>query len=370
MRTIYIYLLKRVTIAMVASVTVLTFVLVMLNAFQRLFELLVNYDVPLSTVFSMLMLLVPSVVTWTLPWGLLIAVLIVFGRFSHDNELLALNAAGIGLAPIVAPVILLSLFVTLGCLYINASLAPSCMTQFKMMVVDMGRDNPTAFLKTGVPITRFKGYTLFIGKKTENVVENIFIWELGDNGVPTRSVRAERGIITADLINMNLTITLTNARVEERGKDNTKVSNIHPGLKAGQLPLTVSLADALDTSSIEENLSINTLSRLGTRLMGTRTDANLTPVLTEMQKRMAFSFAAFTFVLIGIPLALQFRRKETSIGFILSLVVGLTYYLVVILALAFKDKPYAWPELIIWAPNFAFQLFGFALLIHANYRKY
>jgi len=370
MKTVYLYLLRQVCLTSLAAVTILTFILVMLNAFQRLFDLLVNYEIPAGTVFSMLLLLVPQVITWTLPWGLLIGVLIVFGRFTHDNELLALNVAGIGLAPIVAPIILLSLVVSIFCLYNNCFLAPNCMTQFKIMVVDMGKDNPTAFLKAGIPITKFKGYAIYIGQKTDNVVKDVFIWELNDNGIPLRSIRAQEGIITADMNTKILTITLMNARVEERGKDPTEVRSVKPGLKAGQLPLNVSLADSLDITHIEDNLSVNTLSKLAERLTGLHRDPNLTPVITEIQKKFAFSFAPFTFVLVGIPLAIQFRRRESSIGFILSLAIGLAYYLIVTLALALKERATAYPDLIVWLPNTIFQLFGFILLWRANYKKY
>lgn len=370
MKTIYLYLLRQVGLTSLAAVAILTFILVMLNAFQRLFDLLVNYDVPAGTVFTMLLLLIPQVITWTLPWGLLMGVLIVFGRFSHDNELLALNVAGIGLAPIVAPIILLSLVVSLFCLYNNAFLAPSSMTKFKMMVVDMGKDNPTAFLKAGLPITKFKGYTIYIGQKNENVVKDVFIWEINENGIPLRSIRAQEGIITADINAKNLTITLANARVEERGKDPTQIRTVKPGLKAGQLPLNVSLADSLDITHIEDNLSVNTLSKLADRLLSVRHDPNLTPIFTEIQKKIAFSFAPFTFVFVGIPLAIQFRRKETSIGFILSLAIGLSYYLIVTLALALKERATAYPDLIVWIPNIIFQVLGLILLVRANYKKY
>lgn len=371
MKTIYLYLLRQVGLVALAAVTILTFILVMLNAFQRLFDLLVNYDVPAETVLTMLLLLVPQVITWTLPWGLLMGVLIVFGRFSHDNELLALNVAGIGLLPIVAPIILLSLGVSLFCLYNNAFLAPNCMTEFKMMVVDLGKDNPTAFLKAGTPITKFKDYVIYIGQKNENVVKDVFIWELSDSGIPKRSIRAQEGILTADMTEKNLTITLMNARIEERGKDPTLVRSVKPGLKAGQLPLNVSLADSLDITRIEDNLSVNTLTKLADRLSsGVRRDTNLTPIFTEIQKKIAFSFAPLTFVFVGIPLAIQFRRKETSIGFILSLAIGLTYYLIVTLALALKERATAYPDLIVWMPNIIFQFLGFILLYRANYKKY
>jgi lipopolysaccharide export system permease protein len=95
-------------------------------------------------------------------------------------------------------------------------------------------------------------------------------------------------------------------------------------------------------------------------------EPNAVPLLTEFQKRMAFSFAPFTFVLMGIPLAIRFHRKETSIGVLLSFGVVMAFYMMQILAMALKEKAVAYPELIVWLPNIIFQLVGFWLLWRAN----
>ncbi|MFZ5806034.1 MAG: LptF/LptG family permease [Verrucomicrobiota bacterium] len=365
MKILYRYLLGRIIVATIISVIVLTFVLVLGNAFKRIFDLLINNEVPLWIIAKMVFLLIPQVLTFTLPWGLLIGVLIVFGCLSHDLELQSVHSAGIGLVPFISPVILLSLVATLLCFYNNASLAPRAMTEFKLMLVDMGKNNPTAFIRAGEPITRFPGYRLYVDKKDGNIVENIHIWELDSQGIPKRSIRADQGNISADLKDLSLTLTLTNARQEERQKD-----HIYSGMRAQQLPLKVSLKEALDTANIKQNISINTIHQLGARIFNPHASKiNFVPLLTELQKRVAFSFAPFTFVLVGIPLALQFHRRETSIGFVLSLAIVISYYLVVILAMALKDKAAAYPELIVWTPNILFQSLGFFLIWHANYHK-
>jgi len=61
------------------------------NAFKQIFELLVNDEMPISLVFKMVGLLVPQALTFTMPWGILVAALIVFGRMSQDLELQAIR---------------------------------------------------------------------------------------------------------------------------------------------------------------------------------------------------------------------------------------------------------------------------------------
>jgi lipopolysaccharide export system permease protein len=79
--------------------------------------------------------------------------------------------------------------------------------------------------------------------------------------------------------------------------------------------------------------------------------AEVSAAKTEMSKRFSFSLASFAFALIGVPLAITAHRKETSIGFLLSLVVALTYFIFIILADGVRDKPEWHAHLLMWVPN-------------------
>jgi lipopolysaccharide export system permease protein len=72
--------------------------------------------------------------------------------------------------------------------------------------------------------------------------------------------------------------------------------------------------------------------------------------------------ACISFALIGIPLGIKTSRRETSIGIALSLALAFGFYFMMILAAALKERPYLYPEAILWAPNLIFQLVGLALL--------
>lgn len=348
------------------AIGVMTFILVLGNAFQRVFDLLVNNDVPVNIIVEMILLLIPAALTFTVPWGFLIGILLVFGRMAHDHELTAIRAAGVGLAPFAAPIILLSLLLCGFSFYNNSFLAPEAMATFKKKLVDMGRENPTVFLRAEEPIDQFGKLRLYIDRKSGNRIEGVHIWELGEEGIPTRSIRADYGIIAANLPEKSLDITLYQARQEERGPDPTKITDIQTGLRASQLPLRVSLAHLLDTSRVEQNITVWTLDKIGTEIISPNGEFRLLPIITELQKRLAFSSACFTFCLVGIPIALMTQRRETSISFVVSLGIVVTYYLLVAFAKALEDDAAAYPELIIWVPNLIFQALGFWLLWKIN----
>ena len=67
---------------------------------------------------------------------------------------------------------------------------------------------------------------------------------------------------------------------------------------------------------------------------------------TLQQTLVAVGFAT----LVGVPLGIRAQRKESSIGMAISLVVALSYYMIVILMSSLSKNFRAEPEILIWLP--------------------
>jgi lipopolysaccharide export system permease protein len=368
-RIIYRYLLGEVVTASSAAIALLTSLIMFGDAFKRISQVVADNDIPFHVVLKMIALLSPQAMTITIPWGLLVGTLLVFGRMSQHREILIIRSAGIGLVPLIAPVALFSLCMCALSFYNNAILAPKCMVVFKQMLLDIGRNNPTMLIKAQEPVTQFTGYTIYVDKKFGNTIEGVYIWKTDPRTkIPLQSWRAERGQINADLINKQLAITLVNAKEYVRAAaDPADLSRVTLGMRASQLPVWVPLGADFDTNRVTVTIGIMTAEQIMNQIFAdSDRKFKFMPLFTELQKRVSFAVACFTFMFLAIPLAITTGRGETSIGFVISVAVVVLYYLMIAFATSLKEKPDAYPDLIIWIPNILLQILGFWLIWRSN----
>jgi lipopolysaccharide export system permease protein len=89
---------------------------------------------------------------------------------------------------------------------------------------------------------------------------------------------------------------------------------------------------------------------------------------TELNKRFSFPFSCIAFALVGVPLGVTAHRRETTIGFLLSLIIAVSYFLFVIIADTLRNNPKVHPELLVWFPNALFIALGALLFFRLSRR--
>ena len=169
MRTLHRYLLRQVAGSLLLSIAVFTTVLMLASGMKDLLRQLITGQVPPMVVLKAFGLLAPYVITFSLPMGLLTSVLLVFGRFSADQEYTAARAGGISLMSMVAPLLVVGMLLSGLAAYVNLEVAPRCKRMSKTLVHEMVMKylttQPTRLLREKEFITQIPGYLIHIGEQ-------------------------------------------------------------------------------------------------------------------------------------------------------------------------------------------------------------
>lgn len=352
------------------GVLVLSLILVLGNIFKELLDILINNpDVPISTVLAFMALVLPFSLTFTIPWGFLTALLLVFGRMSADNELIALKSNGVSVPRVCVPAFALAVALTLVCFWINVDVAPKAEQAMTRTMVDIATSSPASLFRADEVVDRFPDRRVYVGRKDGNKLFNVIVFELNDEFVPKQMIYAKEGKLSSDPDDSSrLLFRLFNARFEQRDeKDPRDVSKIQQGIimKEGVFP--ISLQKFFQEFQGSRRMSSYTLPEL-VALLAQGADDREDEAVFEVNKRFSTSLACAAFVLIAIPMGITAHRKETSVGFALSLAIAFTYFFFIIMAGTFRNNPAAHPAVLIWVPNVLFFALGSCLFFRLSKR--
>lgn len=358
------------------AVAVLSVVLVLGNIFKKLLDLLVSHDAPIELVLSFIAYILPFSLTFTIPWGFLTAVLLVFGKMSAENELIALRATGVSISRICASVFVLAIGFAGICLWINVEVAPRAQSKMKDALYNIATNNPLAMFTSDKVITDFPEHRIYVERHDGDKLYNLLVYVLDERDNVLRVIHAQNGWLETDHAKKQLLLHVYDASFEQHDETQpTDLTMVRQGtMKESTLP--ISLASLLEKNKNKHGIGTLTVSELLDRM--DKADQDATPrekalahtaAMTEVSKRFSFALATLAFGLIGVPLAITAQRKETSIGFLLSVAVAFAYFMFfIVIADAFRNRPEAHPELLVWLPNVVFLAIGAVLFYRLSRR--
>src|SRR5947208_16553910 len=192
------FISRELLVNVLFAIAVLSLVLVVGNIFRKLLPLLVNHDVPMEYLITFIAYVLPFSLIFTIPWGLLTAVLLVFGRLSADNQLTALRSNGVSIGRICIPLVIIALLCTAASLWLNVQVAPAAQEEMRSTVFNLATRNPMALFGSDQVIDQFPGRKIYVGKKDGNKLENIIVFETNEESVPMKVTYARTGSLEAD----------------------------------------------------------------------------------------------------------------------------------------------------------------------------
>ena len=379
MNLIHRHIFANVVLTCGAAVGMFAFVLMLGNALKDLLGHILAGQLAAETVVHLVGLMIPIVISYALPMGMLTGILLVLGRMSADTEVTALRSSGLSVAWLSAPILFASLLGVILNLAINLQFMPLAKVAYDAELAQAVQKNPLNFIIPKTFIRDFPGIVIYAGTKNGTVLKDFWLWELDQKNRVKRFVRAEAGRVTFDEKNNKLTLTLDHVQAEVRDeKDPENFSQARGVATMEQVPLDLPLDRLTGARALTKKFKWMTLSQLLTEWRRLGEPDPLVSAEERAKKKMriqitlhekfATAFSVLSFALVAIPLGIKVSRKETSANLGIGLCLAMAYYFGTIV-IGWTDNHTALrPDLLMWLPNLAFQSLGLWMFYRVDRR--
>ncbi len=366
MKTLHSYLLRQLTATVLLTVAVFTFLLLVGSVLNDIFELVASGKASLGLIGKALLLLIPFVLAFSLPIGLLTATLLLFGRLSADHELTALKASGISPLRLATPVLGFGLSMALVCGVFNLYLSPAARVEFKELRDNVLRTKGASLLADGRFIELGPRVTLYAQKVSGPRMSGVLIYGTTNwvaagktNLVRNLDVYAPEAELLFDAQQRPIRLKLL--RVQGLYLNGAEWQPLFLDEYFYDIP------DLRGGAQISAKITDMTLPELlAERRRVGRDGGAVTPITVQIHRNLSFSCACLGFAMVGMPLGVRAHRRETNVGIAIALALLAAYYSFLLIGSALDTKPQFHPELIVWIPTALFIGTGAGLLWRLN----
>ncbi len=365
MWTLNRYIIRDFLIVFCMAIGILTFG--MLGA--RLGEVLelLSRGIPVGNFFKFIYYTLPVILIYTIPWSVLVATMVTFGRLSADSEITAMRACGVSLLQIVAPLLLFVIGMTAICFYLQVYAGPPMLGKARTLMRNTAATQPQTLFEPGKQI-EFAGTVVYIDDKIgQNELRGVQIFKFDDDLKLAQDIYAEQAFLTPDEANMLLHIKLLKCVIGSYSEDGTKQT-----LFNDELEFSFDYGKAITEGRVGKRAKFMPADQLLARIKIDRkrgVDAEeMCELEVELNQRIALALSPIAFLLLGLPLAIRTSRRETSVGLFLSVILGGIFFLSIVVFESLTSFPKLYPQYLIWLPNLVFQAVGAVMLYRVSQR--
>ena len=371
MGTLNKYILRQVAGAAFMTVALFVFVLVLGNVMKEVVGDLAAGRLSIGFFLYIVALLIPGVIPYALPMGMLTGILLVFGRMSAQSEVVAIKACGRSIYSMAAPVFFIAILASLFSVGINFNYAPIADRTYKSALKNLIRNNPLQFIQPGSFIKDFPGYIIYANSEENKELLGFRIWELDKQGRSRVSIQADKGVLDYNDKTDEIVLTLKNGSAEKARDDDPENLRIPlPTARFDELVIKLPLSEIIGgMDKGNTRLKLMTFSELmaARDTWHPRPIEETTPELAyrdkievriQIQKNFAMAFSIFSMVVLAVPLGIKASRSETFANVAIALALAMSYYMMIVVISWLEKYPHIRPDLLIWLPNLLFQTAG------------
>ncbi len=366
MRILTRYILGEVVSHALIGAGVFTFVL-FTRDLGRILELVVRNSAPLPSIAEIFFFTVPVALTYTIPMGVLVGILIGLSRLAADSEITAMRASGLGVWTFLRVISLFVVVAWLLALGNSVYLAPRSLAALGELQDTLKGSQASFEVQPRVFYEGFPKIILYVqdvkAMSGGALWKGVFLADLTDPSAPRISLAREGLLVSqgSDTLDLHL-INGSTHETDPKNPDQYQISTF----ETTDIPLQVPTAQ---NSPEHEPTSLGEIKF--SELL--RVAPNADPAtrrwnLIEYHRRLALPTACIVLALVGIPLGLSSKKGGKSGGFVLAILFFFLYYSIFLIGVSFARQGRLPPWAGVWLADFMFFVGGAFLLWQSERR--
>jgi lipopolysaccharide export system permease protein len=311
------------------------------------------------------------IVALAVPMAVLVATLMAFGRLSADNEVTALESAGVSIWRLIIPYLLLAILICYLLIEFNNRILPDFNHQSRVLSGDIHRKKPTLALEEGIFIFDLPQFVLWAQRIDQNRSElyNLIIFDESNPRYPT-VVSAQKGILTFIYSEEAFHLLLFQGEIhreDAKDPDYYQRTQFERSLLRIPAPNMVFARQESGYRSDRE-LSAPEMWKQVKELKAEpeKNRRRIDAFMVEIHKKYSIPFACIVFVLIGAPLGIRAHRGGIGMAASLSVLFFLVYWAFLIGGEDLADRDIISPAVAMWSPNLLLGAIGIFLIIRTT----
>jgi LPS export ABC transporter permease LptF/LPS export ABC transporter permease LptG len=358
------YIFREILTSSLLGTFLATFVTFLQKA-DKLFAVLVGSNAKPMVVAELFAWSVPQLLPLTIPFGVLVGILIGLGRLSSDGEIVAMRAAGVSSRKVIAPVLFFALLGVGLAGYASLRLTPLAARESTRILDEIAATQLSADVEPRVFDESFPNHILYIGE-VKGTGGELALWKhvfIADVTPPAERASGLKDKADGPMVTVSREAIAAPDPARNRIQLSMVDSSTHEMSKDGVADDSSSLHSIQGLDASPPNQQGLHAAAMNTRELMTYYGPDWLENKIELHKRFALPLACFVLAMVGIPLGVTTRKGGKSAAYINAILLAFFCYYLSFITLINLAKQRAMPaQIALWLPNEVLGLVGLIFL--------
>jgi lipopolysaccharide export system permease protein len=328
------------------------FLIFFVNQILLVAENILKMRVPFKNVALLIVYSMPFIVAQSAPFATLVGFLVCLGRLVTENEVLIFRASGHSYSLLLAPVLLLGLFISMVSFIVNDYLLPLATVAYSDLYRRIAVSNPGVELEPH-SVKRTNESTLVIGDVSGKTVSDLVFFDVDTNNSWRVIVAGNTLVTQAQDKSVLMQLEMRDAVV---ALFDTADKTTYDVIMSGEVHMNIFNSTIFPPLPVPNPREMPARTLWG-RILELRQMEDISPQQIniyelEFHKKFSLPFASVFFALMALPFAILFgSHNGQTIGFVFGIVVCVMYWAMMILGQLFSGNNGFNGALSMWIPN-------------------